>query len=334
MEAVRFGDRWIGNDHPCFVIAEAGVNHNGQIDLARRLIDVAAEAHVDAVKFQAFRTDQLSTERSTRDTLRKLELPGEAFAELQSHCRARGVLFLSTPFDEESADLLHHLCVPGFKVGSGDLTHHPLLAHIARYGKPLLLSTGMSFLEEVEEAVSVIRKAGNDQIVLLHCISRYPADPEEANLRALKTLKNRFDVPVGFSDHTLGTQVAVAAVALGASVLEKHITLDRSLPGPDHAASLEPPELQQLVRSIRTVQSALGDGEKKPMVGEEETRKTARRSVVAKVDISAGAHLETSMIAFKRPGIGIPPKELRNLLGRRARIRIPKDTQITWDMVE
>ncbi len=226
------------------------------------------------------------------------------------------------------------LGIPAFKIGSGDLTHLPLLAHVARHGKPVLLSTGMSFLEEVADSVKTLREGGTDKIVLLHCVSRYPAHPAEANLRSMKSLADRFDLPVGFSDHTLGIEVALAAVALGASVVEKHITLDRSLPGPDHAASLEPSELQELVRSVRLVESALGDGVKKPSSGEEEMRKTARRSIVARVDIPSGSRLERSLLAFKRPGTGIPSSEVGKLEGRRARAHIPKDTLISWEMVE
>lgn len=334
MAAIRLADKWIGDNHPCFVVAEAGVNHNGRVEVAKQLIDVAAEARADAVKFQAFHANRLTVDREALETLRGLELPENAFAQLRDYCRKKDVIFLSTPFDEGSADLLNDLGVPAFKVGSGDITHHRLLAHIARFGKPVILSTGMAFMGEVEDAVRIIQEEGNDELALLHCISHYPTDPREANLRAIRTLQERFDLPVGFSDHTLGTQVSLSAVALGASILEKHFTLDRSLPGPDHVASLEPPELLELVRSIRAVEATLGDGEKKPSPSETEGRESARRSLVANADIPTGSQLEASMIAVKRPGTGIPPKELGNLVGRRAKLPIPKDTLIAWDMVE
>src|SRR5215203_3588177 len=329
MQAVKIGNKSIGPQLPVFVIAEAGVNHNGDLQMARALIDVAVEAGADAVKFQTFNADLLATsdapkaeyqlqttgdDESQLEMLRRLELSPDTHRELQSHCHERGIIFLSTPFDESAVDLLDELGVPAFKISSGDLTNSPLLEHVAGKGKPVILSTGMSELSELIEAVSVLNNAGCENPVLLHCVSNYPASAAEVNLRAMQTMRSAFDVPVGFSDHTEGIDVALAAVALGACVIEKHFTMDRTLPGPDHRASLEPAELRDLVRSIRRVETALGNGRKVPTVSELETAKVARRSLVAARDIPAGATLERDMVVMRRPGTGMSPAMLNTLL--------------------
>ena len=258
----------IGEGHSCFVIAEAGVNHNGELELAHRLVDAAADAGADAVKFQTFKAEWLAAAGAPlaayqhagfdggdqRELLGRLELSFEAHVELQRHAVARGILFLSSPFDEPSADLLERLGVPAFKVPSGELTNLPFLALLARMGRPLLISTGMASMVEVADAVDAVADAGDPPVALFHCVSSYPAVPADANLRAIPTLRRAFDVPVGWSDHTSGIEIPLAAVAIGADLVEKHLTLNRSLPGPDHAASLEPGEMTALVRWIRTVE--------------------------------------------------------------------------------
>jgi len=349
MQTIQVGNKLIGPGQPVFVIAEAGVNHNGDLKLARALIDVAVEASADAVKFQTFRADRLATpdapkaeyqlrttgnEESQFEMLRRLELSADAHRELQSYCEERGMIFLSTPFDEEAVDLLDELGVPAFKISSGDLTNSPLLEHVARKGKPVILSTGMSELSELIEAVSVLNTAGCETPILLHCVSNYPADPAEANLRAMQTMRSAFDVPVGFSDHTEGIDISLAAVALGACVIEKHFTLDRTLPGPDHRASLEPAELRELVRSIRRVETALGSGRKVPTATEVETAKVARRSLVAARDIPAGTILEREMVVMRRPGTGMLPAMLDTLLGRQAIRDIAAGTLLDADMFD
>ena len=348
MRTVMIGQRAVGEHEPCFIIAEAGVNHNGDVCLAQRLADAAAEAGADAVKFQTFKTERLVTpaaakavyqrqttapEESQHAMLKRLELNAGAHAALAAHCRARGILFLSTPFDEESADLLADLPVPAFKIGSGDLTNQPLLRHVARKGKPIILSTGMASLAEVRAAVAALGDAGNRELILLHCVSNYPADPTTVNLRAMQTLAAGFGVPVGFSDHTPGQTVAVAAAALGACVIEKHLTLDRAMAGPDHRASLEPPELAALIRAVRTVETALGDGQKRPVATEAEVAAAARRSIVAARAIAAGTRLGTADLAVKRPGTGLPPDMLPGVLGRRARVDIPDGTLLQLEML-
>jgi N,N'-diacetyllegionaminate synthase len=262
MNEVEIAGSAIGFGHPCFVIAEAGVNHNGDLDTALQLVDAAAAAGADAVKFQTFKADRMisvaapkaeyqmqttDASESQLDMVRTLELSPQAHRDLSAYSRERGLLFMSTPFDEESVDLLEELEVPVFKIGSGEITNLPFLEYIARKQRPIILSTGMSYLGEVDEAVKELRNAGCRQLLLLHCVSNYPAAPADANLRAMETMRMAFQVPVGYSDHTPGIEVSLAAVALGACAIEKHFTVDKNLPGPDHRASLEPSELAALI---------------------------------------------------------------------------------------
>lgn len=329
-----------------FVIAEAGVNHNGSPDLALRLIDAAKASGADAVKFQTFRADLLATRSAQKaayqkrttaaiesqfDMLRRLELDAVVHQRLIEHCREVGIQFLSSPFDIQSADLLDAMNLPLYKVPSGEITNLPFLQHLARKGRPLILSTGMSTLGEVEEAVHVVQAAGPVPLTLLHCVTEYPAPYGQINLRAMLTLKMAFGLPVGYSDHTPGIEVAVAAIALGAEVIEKHFTLDRSLPGPDHAASLEPAELQQMVTSIRNVEAALGTGIKAPAPCELPNLPIARKSVVATQSLPSGHQLAAEDLDIKRPGCGLPPKALPMLLGRTLRADVAKDEMITWE---
>jgi N,N'-diacetyllegionaminate synthase len=348
-QPIRIGDRNVGPGERVFIIAEAGVNHNGDLDRAKRMVDAAAEAGADAVKFQTFAAERLvtatapsrqeghlpsGTPESQFDMLRRLELSAQAHHDLHALCGARRVLFLSTPFDEGSADLLEAVGVPAFKIGSGEVTHLPFLEHVARKGKPILLSTGMSYLSEVDEATRAIRGAGCDELILLHCVSAYPADPGQANLRAMQAMAQAFRVPVGYSDHTLGGDLALAAVTLGACVIEKHFTLDRTLPGPDHHASLEPHELRAMVRSIRTVEKALHGGVKAPAPSEMANRIAVRRSLVATQNIAAGTVILQGMVTAKRPASGLSAKYLHWLVGRRARVAIRTDQVILPEMVE
>lgn len=343
---------------PVYVIAEAGVNHNGQRELAFALVERAAEAGADAVKFQTFTAARLASKQAPKaayqkqstdaaesqlDMLRKLELPHAWHAELQAHARSLGIEFLSTAFDTDSLAFLCGLGMPFFKVPSGELTNAPLLWQFARTGKPLIISTGMATLSEVEQGLAVIshafnaegepagmdevwqgwsRKAWRDslhgRVTLLHCTSQYPTPPHEVNLRAMDTLASAFGLPVGYSDHTEGTLIPVAAVARGATVIEKHFTLDRSLPGPDHKASLEPGELARMVSDIRALQQVLGDGAKSPQPSELDTRKAARQQVVATRDIAAGQILAREDLTTARCGHGLPPSALWGLVGQSA----------------
>jgi N-acetylneuraminate synthase/N,N'-diacetyllegionaminate synthase len=262
--------------------------------------------------------------------IKRLELSAEAHEAIRGHCAKVGIKFLSTPFDRASADLLRQLDVPAFKVSSGDLTDWPLLEYLAGLGKPIILSTGMSDLDEVRGSLNVIQRAGNPDVIVLHCVSNYPAAAADANLRALQTMADEFQLPVGFSDHTEGYAVAIAAVALGACVIEKHLTLDRNLPGPDHKASLEAQEFKVLVDSIRAVESSLGNGVKQPAASETDTRNIARRSLVAARTLEAGTTLEPAMLVEKRPGTGIAPSAIDKVIGKRLTRRLEPNEMIRW----
>jgi len=329
-----------------FIIAEAGVNHNGSLDLALQLVDAAKASGADAVKFQTFRADLLAIpsaskapyqERTTANSesqfemLQRLQLDAAAHRCLIDHCRQIGIQFLSSPFDVQSADLLASMDVQQYKVPSGEITNLPFLQHLARKGRPLIVSTGMSTLGEVEEAVHVLHTAGATRVTLLHCVTEYPAPYAEVNLRAMQTLKSAFCLPVGYSDHTAGIEIAIAAVALGAEVIEKHLTLDRSLPGPDHNASLEPDELQKMVAAIRNVEMALGNGIKAPAPCELPNLPVARKSVVAARSLAAGHTLAIGDLDVKRPGSGVAPKFLPALIGRILRVSVDKDEVFGWD---
>ena len=348
MAEVKIGNKWIRDNKPCFIIAEAGVSHNGDVNLAKKLIDAAKRAGADAVKFQTFRAENVVTANAGKanyqkettgngesqlEMLKKLELTGRDFQELFDYARKRKMVFLSSPFDKTSVDLLHELGITAFKIPSGEITNPPLLKYIAQKKKPIILSTGMSTLDEVEEALAIIRNEGVEDIVLLHCVSCYPAASEDINLRAMDTLRRAFKLPVGLSDHTLGIAIPIAAVALGACVIEKHFTLDRYFPGPDHRVSLEPGELKHMVKAIRDVEKALGDGIKRPAEKEEENKELVRRSLVAKVDIAEGTMLAEEMLDIKRPAGGIEPKYIGLVVGRRAKKDIAKDSLIMWEEV-
>ena len=347
--AVKIQGMFVGDNHPCFIIAEAGVNHNGDPELAHQLIDVASEAGADAIKFQTFKAENLVTPYAEKaeyqkkndssagtqyQMLKNLELKETDFKKLSAYARTKGLIFLSTAFDEESIDVLIRLDVPAFKIPSGEITNFPCIRKIAGEKRPVILSTGMSTLDEVREAVRCLQQNGCRDILLLHCTTSYPAPLDSVNLRAMDTLREAFHVPVGYSDHTEGILVPVAAVARGACIIEKHITLDRTLPGPDHAASLEPRDLKEMVTAIRQVEQALGSTDKKPDSCEMSNRNVARKSIVAGEDIPKGTRLSAAMLALKRPGSGIEPRHLQDLVGKWTTRNIQKDVLISWDMVE
>lgn len=317
------------------IIAEAGVNHNGDMGMARQLIDAASDAGADLVKFQTFNADRMVTayagkaEYQTRTTnsaesqhamLAKLELSREAHEGLIAHCAVRGVRFFSTGFDLESLDFLREIGLDRFKIPSGEITNLPYLRHVGGFGKPLILSTGMATLGDIEVALHALERAGTppSRVTLLHCSTEYPAAMRDVNLRAMLSIREAFGVAVGYSDHTSGIEVAVAAVALGASVIEKHFTLDRELPGPDHKASLEPDELKSMVAAIRNIELALGDGVKRPSMVEEQNKLVARKSLVARGAIRAGEVFGEHNLSVKRPGTGLSPMRWDEVVGRTA----------------
>jgi N,N'-diacetyllegionaminate synthase len=327
------------------IIAEAGVNHNGDIELAKKLIDVAADAGADLVKFQTFSADRLVTQialkaeyqalatdkiESQHEMLRKLELTESMHHELINHCTNREIGFFSTGFDIESINFLASLGQELFKIPSGEITNLPFLQHIGGLGKKLLLSTGMSNMHEVAAALNALELAGTpkNRITVLHCTSSYPAEMSDVNLRAMLSIQDEFGVDVGYSDHTLGIEVAIAAVALGAKVIEKHFTLDRNMTGPDHKASLEPDELIRMVAGIRSIEKALGDGNKVITQNEIQNRDVARRSIVASRDIQEGEVFTENNLTAKRPGTGISPMEWNEVIGTKAEQNYVKDDLI------
>jgi N,N'-diacetyllegionaminate synthase len=344
---VRVGDRWVGDGAPCFVVAEAGANHNRDLAMAKRLIDVAATAGADAVKFQTYSAETLyskktprfsylegQTSKGTWDLIKGIELPREWQAELAEYAAKRGIVFFSTPFDYRAVDELQALGVPAFKIASFEIVDLPLIAYAAARAKPMILSTGLATYEDIQDALEACWNVGNRDVVLLQCASLYPAPPRRMNLRALATLRQAFGVPVGLSDHTRGIHVAAGAVALGACVIEKHFTLDRALPGPDHPFAIEPQELTEMVRQIREIEEALGDGRKLgPAVEEQEMHQKARRSIIAARSIPKGTCITRDMLTIKRPGYGIRPKFMGLVIGRIAAVDIDEDDVVTWDLL-
>lgn len=327
------------------IIAEAGVNHNGDIQLAKKLIDIAADAGADLVKFQTFSADRLVTQNASKakyqvlatdkiesqhDMLLKLELTESMHHELINYCASRQIGFFSTGFDIESINFLAGLGQDLFKIPSGEITNLPFLRHIGVLGKRVLLSTGMSSMHEVAAALNALKLAGTpkEKITVLHCTSSYPAELSDVNLRAMISIQDEFGVEVGYSDHTLGTEVAIAAVAIGAKVIEKHFTLDRNMSGPDHKASLEPDELIRMVAGIRSIEKALGDGNKVITQNELQNRDVARKSIVASRDIQVGEVFTESNLTAKRPGTGISPMEWDEIIGTKAKQSYVKDDLI------
>ncbi|MFH1798623.1 MAG: N-acetylneuraminate synthase [Candidatus Omnitrophota bacterium] len=333
--------------HKVFIIAEAGVNHNGNINTAKEMIDAARLAGADAIKFQTFKAERLAVKQAPKaeyqkkttdknksyfEMLKELELDKEAHIELMSYCKDRGITFLSTPFDLESVELLNVLGLKIFKIFSGAVTDLPYLRKIGALKKKIILSTGMSDLEEVERALNVLIESGTvkKDITLLHCNTEYPTPITDVNLRAMITMKNQFQIDIGYSDHTLGIEVPIAAVALGAKIIEKHFTLDKTMQGPDQKASIEPEELKKMVEAIRNIEKALGSGIKKPSLSELKNKLTSRKSVVALRNIQKGEILTKDNLTVKRPGIGINPMMWDEIIGREASKSIKKDELVEF----
>jgi N-acetylneuraminate synthase/N,N'-diacetyllegionaminate synthase len=328
-----------------FIIAEAGVNHNGNIELAKKLIDMAKECGADAIKFQTFKAEEStgkcadkakyqkindSTNESQFEMIKRLELPFEYFRVIQEYCREKDIIFISTPDGTESLDYLIKLDVPLIKIGSTEVTNLEFLSEVGKKNKPIILSTGMSTLGEVEKAIDAIFLTGNRKVMLMHCTTDYPTAIEDVNLKAMITMKEAFKLPVGLSDHTLGFESAIAAVSLGAEFIEKHITLDRNLKGPDHKASMPAKEFKQYVQYIRNTEKLLGDGIKKPTAKEIKIIKQARRSILAARDLKKGTIIKKDMIVYKRPGYGITPELSYILLGRELKRDLKQDEVIEW----
>ncbi len=322
--------------HKTIIIAEAGVNHNGSIENAKNLVDVAEQAGADYVKFQTFKAENIVTvnadkanyqksltgiEESQFEMIKKLELDKDAHIKVMKHCEGKNVKFLSTPFDNDSIQMLLNLKIPFFKIPSGEITNLPFLECIGSHGLPIVMSSGMSSLKEVSDAVQVLTSAGaeKDSITILHCNTEYPTPMRDVNLNAMLTIKNELNVKVGYSDHTLGIEIPIAAVAMGASIIEKHFTLDKNLPGPDHAASLEPDELKAMVKGIRNIEIAFGDGKKKPSLSEKKNLPIVRKSIVAKTKIKKGDIFTEGNMSTKRPGTGISPMNWYELINKKSK---------------
>ncbi len=341
--------RYIGNDEPCFIIAEVGINHNGDVNSAKKMIDVAKECGVDAIKFQTFKAEEFVSDpdetytyksqgrevtESMLEMFKRYEFSEGEWREILNYCKDMNIICFSTPQNPSDLDfLLKTVDLPIIKVGSDDLTNLGLLKYYASKNKPMIISAGMSFTSEIEDAVEIIREKGNNDLVVLHCISSYPSEPEEVNLKKMLTIKQAFNVVVGFSDHTVGTIAATAAVALGAKVIEKHFTLDKNLPGPDHWFSSDPKELSQLVQAIRYTEKSLGNYVIKPTSKELKMRKIARRSIVAARDIKKGEIITPKALCVKRPGTGLPPKFINYILKKEAKINIKKNELITFEKI-
>jgi len=358
--SILIGTKIIGPGHPVFIIAEAGVNHNGDLELAKKLIDAAVEAGADAVKFQTFDPDTLVTKAASKATyqmmneenpsrlrrrvlplgkgesedgqetqyamLKRLMLRREYHPELKAYAEAKGIIFLSTPFSLSDAEFLRELGIAAFKVGSSDTNNVPFLRTIAAWKLPIILSTGMSDLSLVRESVDAIRRAGNEDLIVLHCTTNYPAPIREVNLRAMQTIARELGVLAGFSDHTVGSVAPVLSVALGACLIEKHLTLDRNMPGPDHKASLDPKEFKALVDAVRDAERALGTGQKDLFASEAKIAEVARKSLVTSQAVKKGDTLTAANLTVKRPGTGLPPKMFGSVVGKTATRDLSVDT--------
>lgn len=349
MMKIKIGNRYIGDNHACFIIAEAGSNHDRNFKKALKLIDIAALSGADAVKFQVFKAKSLYSRKTPSmsylkkekllkkgetvfDLLKSLEMPRLWLKDLSQYCKQKKIIFLATPFDLEAVEELEKINVAAYKIASFEITHFPLLESVGKTGKPIILSTGMADLEDIQTALKVIYKTGNKKVVLLHCAINYPPKYEDLNLRAMDTMRNKFCLPVGFSDHTLGITSDIASVARGASIIEKHFTLSRKASGPDHHFALEPPELKAMVDAIHDTEKSLGSGLKVHTKAEDEMYKLGRRSLVAACRIPKGAAIARKMLEVKRPGYGIPVKMMGELIGRIALVDIGEDDILNWKM--
>jgi len=347
----KIQNKMVGDGHPVFFIAEAGVNHNGSIEIGKKLIDKAVDSHADAVKFQTFKTESIITpgapkstyhvettggdnEQSWFDLLKTQEMSTDMHAELIEYCNKKEIIFLSTPYDEESVDLLVELNVPAFKIASTDTTNIPLLSYIAQKGRPMIISTAMATMDEVTKAVKAIRKYGVEDLAVMQCTGNYPSRLKDSHLRVLQTYREELKCIIGYSDHTKELINPAVATALGAKIYEKHFTIDKTLPGPDHRMSLEPDELKITIKVIRDVEKALGSAKKQVLEVEKENREKLRKSIVANEDIKKGSILHREMIAIKRPGSGIPPYKIESIVGRKIKVDIVAGTLINLGMLD
>lgn len=340
MRAVKIGHTTVGDNQPIYIVAEIGGNFTA-FDQAKHLIDLAVDAGADAVKLQTYQAETISSRSAVYDMpntgpanqfelFKKYEIGFSLHKEVWDYCRQKGIFIFSTPSHMKDLELLEKLNCQAYKIGSDDAWNIPFLKEVAAVGKPIILSTGMCTLHEVSESVSVILGEGNPNIVLLHCVTNYPSKPEDANLKCIETMKRQFGLPVGYSDHTLGTLCCLTAASLGANILEKHFTHDKKAEGPDHMLSADPDEMRAIVTGVRTIEKALGDGVKRPAAGEYTTRVNNRKSIVSLVDIPKGTVIKSDMVAIKRPGFGVPPKFISQIIGRVAQEDIKAEEPVLW----
>jgi len=340
---IRINNREIGDGEKPFIIAEAGINHNGDVSVAKKLVDSAKECGADAIKFQSFSAEGLLSRQAISAAhtagynvfklIRGLELSGKNHKDIAAHCRREGMVFLSTPLDFMHVDLLDEIGVGAFKIASMDVNNLPLLKYVSGKNRPIILSTGMADMREIEKAVATIKASGNGGLAILHCVSLYPPSDETLNLSYMAALRRKFKVPVGFSDHTLGTAAPIAAMALGASIIEKHFTLDKGMPGPDQKISANPAELRVITDAARRIPQMLGGGVKRLSKAELGMRKAFRRSVVARRGLKKGDVITEDLIDYKRPGTGIPPSLAWKILGRKLKKDVDKDDIILWSQI-
>ena len=331
---IKISNKNIGNSFPTFFIAEAGLNHNGDIDLAKKMIDKSKYVGADAIKFQTYKSENfLSTSSEYFSFFKNVELSFDDFETLKNYADDCGITFLSTPFDFQSADFLEKIGISAFKVASSDLTNIPLITHIAKMNLPMIISTGLGTLEEIDESVEICNSIGNEKIAILHCVADYPANPENVNLDALITMKNKYQVPIGYSDNGESTIVDEVAVSLGADIIEKHFTLDKKMEGPDHSFSILPSDMKQLIAKFRLIKKMKGHGGKIPNDSEKNNKIAIRKSITCSKFIKNGENFSLENIAIKRPGNGIEPKFWKEVIGKKANQDINKDELISWDYI-
>ena len=332
LKTIKIADKKIGPGQGTFLVAEAGLNHNGSVKTAKKLVEAAYKAGADAIKFQAFKTEEFVRKSNVYFSLfKQAELSYEEFGELSDYANEMDIIFFSAPFDIESADQLEKLGVPCYKIASSDLINAPLIKHIAKKGKPMIISTGLSIMNEVEEAVNYCLYEGNSEIVLLHCIAHYPTCPEEENLDAILTMREKFKLPIGYSDNGESTLVDLVATSLGANIIEKHFTLDKKMKGPDHSFSIDPQGLKKLISEIRLIEKIKGDGKKTPRPSEVEGRYDIRTSITARKDLKENEILTRESLGIKRPAEGIEPKYFEKIIGKKINKDINVDTAIHWN---
>ena len=332
---IKIAEKQIGKKYPVFVVAEAGINHNGNVKIAKNMISSAKDCGADAIKFQTFRAGDLASKKSKFFKIfKKVEIDYTHLGELSDHAKKERIIFFSTPFSEEAVDVLADLHVPAFKIASGDITHIPFIKKAASKKKPIIISTGMSNFAEIDFAVKAIKSERNNKIIIMHSVTSYPTPSSDANLRAINTLQCRYKYPIGYSDNGAGILVPIIAVSLGARIIEKHFTLNKKMNGPDHSFSADPNELSLLVKKIRETEIILGDGKKNPQPSELQNIQHARRSIITLVDIKKGDKLTYSNIAIKRPGIGIMPLNFHKVIGASAKRNIKIDQPIKWSDIK